>query len=80
MQFITELKRNIPVVHETDIAVIGGSCTGVFSAVLVMVNMNQTGEAAGVASVLAMKDNCAICKVNPQVLRQTLADGGSIIF
>ena len=33
MNTIREPERAIPVVHETDIAVIGGSCTGVFAAV-----------------------------------------------
>lgn len=51
-----------------------------FSAVRVMVNMNQTGEAAGVACALATQDNCAIGDVDPQHLRRTLTEGGSIIL
>lgn len=33
MPVITEPSRTIPVIHETDICVIGGSCTGVFAAI-----------------------------------------------
>jgi hypothetical protein len=50
-----------------------------FSAVRVMVNMNQTGEAAGVACALAIQGDCAIGDVDPQHLRRTLAEGGSIM-
>ncbi len=51
-----------------------------FSAVRVMVNMNQTGEAAGVASAIAMQSGCAIREVDVQGLRNALAAGGSIII
>jgi len=51
-----------------------------FSAARVMVNMNQTGEAAGVACALAMRDGCAIADVDPRRLRETLAQGGSMIL
>lgn len=50
-----------------------------FSGVRVMVNMNQTGEAAGVACALAQQNACAIRDVDAQQLRTTLANGGSII-
>lgn len=50
-----------------------------FSAVRVMVNLNQTGEAAGTACALAMRENCAAHALNPQTLRETLAQGGSVI-
>jgi flavin-dependent dehydrogenase len=33
MQYITEPAREVPIVHECDICVIGGSCTGVFAAI-----------------------------------------------
>lgn len=33
MATITENPRSIPVIHETDICIIGGSCTGVFAAI-----------------------------------------------
>ena len=33
MNTIREEARKIPVAHETDICVVGGSCTGVFAAV-----------------------------------------------
>ena len=51
-----------------------------FSAVRVMVNMNQTGEAAGVACALAIQGNQAVQDLDPQRLRRTLAAGGSIIL
>ncbi len=51
-----------------------------FSGARVMVNMNQTGEAAGVACALALQNACAIQEVEPQQLRATLAEGGSIIL
>ncbi len=51
-----------------------------FSAVRVMVNMNQTGEAAGTACVLAIQNDCAIWDVDPQLLRETLSEGGSVIL
>ena len=33
MKTIRESPRDIPVVHEADLCVLGGSCTGVFAAV-----------------------------------------------
>ncbi len=49
------------------------------AAVRVMVNMNQTGEAAGVAAYLALHRNTAIRTVQPAELRALLAAGGSIV-
>ena len=49
-------------------------------AIRVMVNMNQTGEAAGTAAYLALKNHVAAKDVNTDTLRKTLADGGSIIL
>lgn len=51
-----------------------------FSAVRVMVNMNQTGEAAGVACVLALENDSAVGEVDPKRLRAKLAEGGSIML
>jgi hypothetical protein len=53
---------------------------GAFGAARVMVNCNQMGEAAGVASYLALQNDAAVADVNVQRLRQTLAAGGSIII
>jgi hypothetical protein len=50
------------------------------AAFRVMVNMNQTGEAAGVASVLAMKTTNDVRTIDVQQLRQNLAAGGSIMI
>lgn len=51
-----------------------------FSAIRVMVNTNQTGEAAGVACALALRHNQTLQQIDPQQLRRALADGGSIII
>lgn len=53
---------------------------GAFGAIRVMVNTNQTGEAAGVACALALESGCTAAAVDPQLLRRALADGGSIIL
>jgi len=50
-----------------------------FGGVRVMVNMNQTGEAAGVASFLALKNQTSVSEVDVHQLRLTLAAGGSLI-
>lgn len=50
------------------------------AAVRVMVNMNQTGEAAGVTAALALQNRTALSDVDAQDVRKTLADGGSIII
>jgi hypothetical protein len=51
-----------------------------FGAVRVMVNLNQVGEASGVAAVLACNEGLAVSDVCPKQLRKILADGGSIII
>jgi hypothetical protein len=53
---------------------------GAFGAIRVMVNTNQTGEAAGVAAVLALRGNGSVAAVDPTALRRALADGGSIML
>lgn len=50
------------------------------AAIRVMVNMNQTGEAAGVAAYLALNSNRSFSEVNPDTLRKTLEKGGSAII
>ena len=50
-----------------------------FGGVRVMVNMNQTGEAAGVAAYHALSANVAVDAVDPRAVRNTLAEGGSLI-
>jgi hypothetical protein len=49
-------------------------------AVRVMVNLNQTGEAAGVAAFLALRGGVAIGEVNARTVREHLAAGGSVII
>ena len=50
-----------------------------FGAVRVMVTMNQTGEAAGVAAALCLRTGHAPANLPPKVLRRALAEGGSIL-
>lgn len=50
------------------------------AAIRVMVNMNQTGEAAGTAAWLALTQNTSVAKVDSAMLRTKLAEGGSIII
>jgi hypothetical protein len=51
-----------------------------YGAVRVMVNMNQTGEAAGVAAYLALRAGIRVGDVNTEELRSTLREGGSVIL
>ena len=51
-----------------------------YGAIRVMVNCNQMGEAAGVAAALAVDGNLPVADVPPQVLRQILANGESVIL
>jgi len=51
-----------------------------FSAVRVMVNMNQTGEAAGIVSWLALNKNTAVQHIPAHEVRDLLKKGGSIIL
>lgn len=48
-------------------------------AIRVMVNLNQTGEAAGAACVLAMRNSTSIARVDPRQLRETLSDEGALL-
>lgn len=57
-----------------------GTDRGAFGAVRVMVNLNQVGEAAGVAAALAAQSGCAVSELDPAELRTALADGGSIVI
>lgn len=50
-----------------------------FGAARVMVNLNQLGEAAGVAAFLSLRGEIPCREVKPDLLRRTLADGGSAI-
>ena len=50
------------------------------AAIRVMVNMNQTGEAAGVASMLAMRGDGDVRNLDVSRLRHELAAGGSVIL
>jgi hypothetical protein len=54
--------------------------TGSYGAIRVMVNMNQTGEAAGVAAVIALDRKTAVDKIDVCELRKTMKKGGSIIM
>jgi hypothetical protein len=51
-----------------------------FSGVRVMVNMNQTGEAAGVTAYLALNQNKRIKDIPSEEVRLELTRGGSIVI
>jgi len=51
-----------------------------YSAVRVMVNLNQTGEAAGVACALALDGGGHAADADPRRLRARLAEGGSLVI
>lgn len=51
-----------------------------FSGMRVMVNMNQLGEAAGVASYLALSQNRKVQDLDPLNVRATLKKGGAFII
>lgn len=53
--------------------------TVAFAAVRVMVNLNQTGEAAGVAAALALQSGKTLAEVDPAAVRRTLVAGGSVL-
>jgi hypothetical protein len=53
---------------------------GAFGAARVMVNLNQLGEAAGVAAYLSLASGLAAPSVPSEELRSALAKGGSIIL
>jgi 2-polyprenyl-6-methoxyphenol hydroxylase-like FAD-dependent oxidoreductase len=50
-----------------------------FGGVRVMVNMNQTGEAAGVAAALAVRHGVSVAGVDIALLQKTLREGGSLL-
>ncbi len=50
------------------------------AAIRVMVNMNQTGEAAGTAAFLALRQQAPASALDPATLRATLAENGSIVL
>lgn len=51
-----------------------------FSALRVMVNCNQMGEAAGQASAIALKDGVGARAVDTAKLRKKLSDNGAVII
>ncbi len=53
---------------------------GAYGAVRVIVNCNQTGEAAGTAAFLALDGGLPVAKVNPDALRRALAAGGAAVM
>jgi hypothetical protein len=50
-----------------------------YGAIRVMVNANQTGEAAGVACALAVRSGIDPVDLDPELLRRALCDGGSLL-
>jgi ribulose 1,5-bisphosphate synthetase/thiazole synthase len=53
---------------------------GAYGAVRVMVNCNQTGEAAGVAAYLSLNGNVSMAAVNTDELRKTMSAQGCVII
>jgi hypothetical protein len=53
--------------------------TGAFGALRVMINLNQLGEAAGVAAVLALRSRLPVAAVPACELRKALGQGGSVL-
>ncbi len=51
-----------------------------FGAVRVMVNLNQCGEAVGVAAFHALQQNCSVQSLDYTQIRTSLAKGGSIVL
>ena len=54
--------------------------TEAFGAVRVMVNLNQTGEAAGVTAWLSASRGIPVGNVDAQDVRSALADGGALVI
>ena len=52
---------------------------GAYGAIRVMVNCNQTGQAAGAAAWLALDGSCSVTAVDPARLRGVLADQGAAV-
>jgi len=53
---------------------------GAFGGVRVMINTAQTGQAAGVAAWLALRNGISVADVDASTLRQTLSDQGALII
>jgi hypothetical protein len=53
---------------------------GAFGATRVMVNCNQTGEAVGTASYLALDGNMSVSEIDVSTLRETMRRQGAIII
>ena len=51
-----------------------------YGAVRVMINLNQTGEAAGVAAALCTANDIRNNELDTELLRSEMAKGGSIIL
>lgn len=51
-----------------------------FGGLRVMVNTNQTGQAAGVAAALAAREGGSVADVDPGALRGALAEQGAVIL
>jgi len=56
-----------------------GADPGAYGAIRVMVNCNQTGEAAGVAAAIAVNSGCSVRDVPADRLREILRQGGSTV-
>jgi len=57
-----------------------GADRGAYGAVRVMVNCNQTGEAAGTAASMAAASGCGVADVDAAELRERMAAAGSVVI
>ena len=53
---------------------------GAFAAIRIMISMNQTGEAAGVAAYEALASSKPAWDIDIKAMRQKMKNGGSIVF
>lgn len=72
MSYITVPARDIKVINDVDIVAHG--------ALRVMISLNQTGEAAGVACYEALTSGNVLQKINFESFRDKMKKGGSIIL
>ena len=57
-----------------------GADAGAYGSIRVIVNGNQTGQAAGAAAYLALDGNLPVASVDPARLRETLSRQGAIVL
>lgn len=82
MEYINLPQKEIPVIYDADICVVGrmlNADAAAFGALRVMVNLNQLGEAAGVAAIECIDKNIALKDANGIEICRILRKGGSVL-